>query len=45
MSTECSDYTCDSQETIFGIDSFCRIQVMVDQFDIPSNGYSFFEHL
>lgn len=24
MSTEFSDYTCDSQSTISGIDSFCR---------------------
>lgn len=45
MSAEFSDYSCDSQKNIFGIDSFCIIHVMADQFDISSNGYSFFEHL
>lgn len=45
MFTELSTYTCGSQKPLFGIGSFCRIQVMADQFDISRNGYSFFEHL
>lgn len=40
MSTEFGDYSCDSAVNIFALDSLSRTQVMGNQFDIPSNGYS-----
>jgi len=45
MSTELGDYSCDSEENVFAVDSLSRTQVMGNQFDIPSNGYSFAVHL
>lgn len=39
--TEFGDYSCDSEKNIFAIDSLSRTQVIGNQFDIPSNGYSF----
>lgn len=45
MSTEFGDYSCDSENNIFAIDLLSRTQVMGNQFDIPSNGYSFSVHL
>lgn len=40
-STEFGDYSCDSEKNTCAILSLSRTQVMGNQFDIPSNGYSF----
>lgn len=40
MAREFGDYPCDSVKNLFAIDLLSRTQVMGNQFDTPSNGYS-----